>query len=157
MSFKLEIDLTQLKALQKAIVATNKLQGEVGFFPEDQYGPDNDNLPVAAVADMQQKGAGNYPKRPFFDDAVEDRRTRHLIGSQLTKALTSLVTGANPQAHLENACEALVVEVQTNIIDYPGSNSPDWAAFKGKDDPLSYTDTMLHAVKFKLNKQGGRE
>ncbi len=154
MSFKLEIDLKPLLALKKRLQQAAKLQGEVGFFPEDRYGPDNENLPVARVAQMQQRGEGNYPSRPFFDDAVSDAYTRKQMASELKGALVAVLQGNEAISGLTGACRALEAEVQTTIIDYPGSNSPDWAAFKGKDDPLSHTDTMLNAVKFKITERG---
>ena len=74
MSFRLDIYLRGIKDLKKRLAKLAEAEVEVGFFPESKYGPENGNLHVAAVAWMQQKGANEYPARPFFDNTVEDRR-----------------------------------------------------------------------------------
>lgn len=151
MSFNLKIDLRGVKVLQKRLAQLQQSSVEVGFFPEDTYGPDNDNLNVAAVAWMQEKGAGNFPSRPFFTNTLKDSNVRHLLASQLRYAAEAALTPrGNFERALKGAGEALKMEVQYSIETYPGHNSKWWADFKGKDDPLSYTDTMLHSVKVKF-------
>lgn len=151
MSFALKIDFRGVKLLQKRMKELKTLEVETGFFPESQYGPENDNLPVAAVAWMQQKGADEYPPRPFFDNTVEDGATRAMLAYKLRlAALVALSPRGNFKQALMDAGEHLAEEVRFAIKDYPGSNSPKWAEFKGKNDPLSFTDTMLNSVKVKI-------
>jgi hypothetical protein len=158
MSMTLKIDLSGVKALVRSVNHLKTIESEVGFFPEDTYGADNDNLPVAAVADWQQRGVGNYPKRPFFNDVVINNKgkgTRKQLARHLKKVLLAALQGQSKVALLQaltNASEFLKEAVKVSIRDYPGSNSSDWAEFKGKNDPLSYTDTMLNAVKFRIKR-----
>lgn len=153
MSMSITLDVRDLKALQRTMKTAKKLEVEVGFFPESNYGPENDNLPVAAVAKMQQEGAEDYPSRPFFDDVVESRYTRGTLGRELARVMTRAIAAPSTlQAGLMQAGEKLKADVQSSIIDYPGNNSPAWAAVKGKDDPLRHTDTMLNAVEVKLKR-----
>lgn len=151
MSFSLKIDLRGVKVLQKRLEQLQKAEVEVGFFPEDQYGPENDNLHVAAVAWMQEKGAEDYPSRPFFTNTVRDKMTQFHVSRYLTKAAAMAI---KPRGNfiklLLDAGEMLKDSVEVSIEDYPGSNSLSWAAFKGKNDPLSYTDKMLNSVKVKI-------
>ena len=151
MSFTLKIDFRGISLLKKNLRELETSEAEVGFFPEDRYGPENDNLPVAAVAWMQQKGAEDYPSRPFFDETVADEMTRFHVGRALTEAVKAALTPrGNIHQALLKAGNILKDEVEISIEDYPGSNSLSWAAFKGKNDPLSYTDKMLNSVKVKL-------
>lgn len=151
MSFDLKIDFRGVKLLQKRMKELKTLEVETGFFPESQYGSENDNLPVAAVAWMQQKGADEYPARPFFDNTVEDAMVQFHLGRALTEAVkAALLPRGNVRKALIKAGNILKDEVEVSIEDYPGSNSLSWAAYKGKNDPLSFTDTMLNSVKVKI-------
>lgn len=149
----LKIDLSGVKSLKRKVEAMRKTSVEVGFFPEDVYGPENDNLPVAAVAQMQQLGAGNYPARPFFNDTLDDRSViSTLVKSLAFAAKNMLCNNGNIRVQLTNAGKYLKYEVEQSIDNYPGNNSKWWADFKGKDDPLRYTDKMLNSVKVKIKK-----
>lgn len=151
MSFSLKIDLRGIKVLQKKLEKLQATEVEVGFFPEDKYGPENDNLNVAAVAWMQERGAEDYPSRPFFTNTVRDSMTLFHVGKAMRAAVAEAM---KPRGNIEkcvlHAGDILKDEVQVSIEDYPGSNSLSWAAFKKKNDPLSYTDKMLHSVKVKI-------
>jgi hypothetical protein len=100
---------------------------------------------------MQERGAGNFPSRPFFTNTVKDSSVTKLLASQLRySAEAALSPRGNWKRALNAAGELLKMEVMYSIENYPGHNSKWWADFKGKDDPLSYTDTMLHSVKVKI-------
>ena len=149
----LKIDLSGVKSLKRKVEAMRKTSVEVGFFPEDVYGPENDNLPVAAVAQMQQLGAGNYPSRPFFRNTLADPSViSTLVKSIAFAAKNMLCNNGDIRVQLTNVGNYLKYEVEQSIDNYPGNNSKWWADFKGKDDPLRYTDKMLNSVKVKIKK-----
>ncbi len=154
MRMTISLDLKPLKAMQKKLKTLETTSVEVGFFPEDQYGPENENLPVAAVAQMQQLGADKYPSRPFFYNTVEDRRTLAMIAYKMRQLVKTRVlsTGGHIAAGLKEVGEFLAEEVRFSIVDYPGRNSDAWASVKGFNDPLRYTDKMLNSVKVKIKK-----
>ncbi len=153
MRMTISLDLKPLKAMQKKLKTLETTSVEVGFFPEDQYGPENNNLPVAAVALMQERGAMEYPSRPFFTKTVEDR----MVWFHLSKALAETVRGFFKDGRtltvgLKKAGNILKDELEVAIDDYPGSNSISWANYKGFNDPLIYTGKMLNSVKVKIKK-----
>ena len=151
MSFTLKIDFRGIELLQKRLTELETTEVETGFFPESQYGPENDNLHVAAVALMQERGSEDYPSRPFFSNTVEDRMVQFHVGKAMTKvAQAALTPRTSISQALLHAGGILKDCIEVSIEDYPGSNSLAWAAFKGKNDPLSYTDKMLNSVKVKI-------
>ena len=133
----------------------NDLQLNVGFFPEDRYDSENDNVPVAYIAEIQDKGYGP-PARPFMSGAngltgvirsapyrkdYEQSLKRILDGKSSFTAEYSLIG------------KALVEDTKEIIDDW---SSPPNAALtvelKGFNDPLIETGTMRDAVKYKIEK-----
>lgn len=140
----------QLKAKFK-----NDLQLNVGFFEEDRYGEENDNHPVAYIAEIQDKGYGP-PARPFMSGA-----------GGLTGAIRSAPYQKEYQLSIEHILEGkstftqeytkigkLLVEDTKEIIDDWSSppNAPLTVELKGFNDPLIETGTMRDAVKYKIEK-----
>lgn len=149
----LKIDLSGVKSLKRKVETMRKTSVEVGFFPEDVYGPENDNLPVAQVAWFQEKGAEDYPSRPFFSNTVDDKMVMlHLTRAFTTAAKAVLKDGRAIVVQLKRVGEVLKDELEVAIDDYPGQNSLSWAAAKGFNDPLRHTSKMLNSVKVKIKK-----
>lgn len=152
MSFSLKVDTRGITLLKKKLDQMRTAEVEVGFFPESQYGPDNGNLHVAEVAWMQEKGAKDYPSRPFFTNTVEDRATIAMLAYRMRQgAIAALSPRGSIKAALMEAGESLAVDVRFAIDDYPGRNSDSWARRKGFNDPLRHTDLMIKSVKVKYN------
>jgi len=151
----LNIDTRGLDALLKNVQRNRNTEVEVGFFPEDRYGPDNNNQYVANVANMQQLGTERYtlgfPARPFFDDTVEDRTVQFHLAKMMEKTAIALLTNVNTfRSSFFRVGVVLQESVMVAIDDYPGSNSPRWAAVKGFNDPLYHTGKMFESVKVKF-------
>lgn len=153
MKFSVKLDVKPLKSIQKNLEVIRSSSVEVGFFPEDQYGPENENLPVAAVAQMQQLGADKYPARPFFYDTVEDRATIAGIAYRMRQLVIESVFSGGVRVlskSLKGVGEYFAEELRFAIDNYPGRNSDSWAEQKGFNDPLRHTDRMLKSVKVKV-------
>lgn len=153
MSMTLKIDIRGVNALQKKLDKMKTTGVEVGFFPEDVYGPENNNLPVAQVVMYQEQGALEYPSRPFFTYTVEDKMVHFHLARALEKAAKAIFINSNSlEAELKKVGEILKDELETAIDDYPGRNALSWEKVKGFNDPLRYTDKMINSVKVKIKK-----
>jgi len=131
------------------------LQLSVGFFEEDRYGPENDNVPVAYIAEIQDKGYGP-PARPFMSGA---NGLTGVIRStpyqkEYQRSLARILEGKTTFTQEYQLIGRLLVQDTKEIID--DWSSPPNAALtvelKGFNDPLIETGTMRDAVKYKIEK-----
>jgi len=133
----------------------NDLQLSVGFFPEDRYDSENDNVPVAYIAEIQDKGYGP-PSRPFMSGA--NGLTGVIRSAPYRKdyeqSLKRILAGKSSFTTEYSLIGKALVEDTKEIID--DWSSPPNAALtvelKGFNDPLIETGTMRDAVKYKIEK-----
>ncbi len=161
MAFTLGKDTKRLTALIKRMKQLDNTEVEVGFFEEDRYGPENNNLPVALVAYLNEYGhslsSQGVPERPFMHETFEGKMEQfHMVKSMKLVFTAALTDGRSTQRLLKNLGTMVGDMLQVAIEDYPGSNSPTTIARKGKDDPLRDTDKMLNSVKFQIHKGGNK-
>lgn len=161
MGFTTKCETGALKALIKRMKALDGTEVEGGFFEEDRYGPEQDNLPVAFVAYMNEYGHSigpiGTPERPFMHETFEGSREQFHMARAMRKVFLSALTDGRSVGRVLKEAGVLVVDLlQAAIDDYPGSNAPSTIARKGFDDPLRNTGRMLDSVKFKIHK-GGRK
>lgn len=151
MGFTFKLDT---KKLESVIRNTTKLDGtqiDVGFFEEDKYGPENDNLQVAQVAYFNERGTLTNPRRPFMATTFGDRETQDALGKIMSKTFqSSLIDGRQVQRLLKELGSEASDRIRKRILTWPGSNSRATIERKGKNTPLRDTDIMLESVKFKL-------
>lgn len=146
-----KLDLSGLDALIKNVKAIDNMEVQPGFF-DDRYGSENDNLYVAQVAHFNNTGTSHAPRRPFMDNAFEDKSSKVLANKAMSDVFSAVIAGRPVTPALSKLGEAFVDIIKTNIDDYPGSNSKWWAEFKGFNDPLLYTGRMLDSVKYRIKK-----
>lgn len=127
---------------------------DVGFFSNSKYGAENDNLPVATVAWMNDQGTSTVPPRPFMTVDFKMFVEKSFRSDAKTLFLTLLLQKNSPYLkELNNIAEKYKNALTRIIYDYEGSNSDWWAEVKGFDDPLFYTGTMVNSVEFKVKKR----
>lgn len=148
-----------LAALIKRLQQLDGSQVEVGFFEEDRYGPENNNLPVALVAYLNEYGHSlgpqGVPERPFMHETFGDRMSQfHMARAMKQIYITAITDGRGVQSLLKKLGKMVGDMLEVAIDDYPGHNSPTTIARKGKDDPLRDTDKMINSVKFQVHKGG---
>ncbi len=154
MSFKITKDISGLRQLKKKLEQLNRTELDWGFFEEDRYGPENDNLPVATVAQIHETGSDFIPRRPFFTEALRKIKTVQI--ENFVKA--SIGVGSIQTEHLLNMLgERLVDGVKEEIETWTTpANSISWATYKrsvgAPMKPLEFTGKMLDSVKFKIRK-----
>ncbi len=149
---KVTCDTKKLDALIKRVAKVDGTEIEIGFFPEDRYGPENNNLPVAQVAYFNEFGTSLNPTRPFMAQTFEDRNNQFHIAREFKKLAVDLLSNGRGTRRLLKQVGQMVKEMmQVSIDDYPGSNSQATIDRKGgRNDPLLDTGKMLESVKFKF-------
>lgn len=153
MGFSFKVDTKELKALQRRMSDLDGTHVVTGFFQEDQYGVENDFLPVAQVAVWNEQGIG-VPRREFMRPTIMAHENAAWLSNFALQAVEAAVMGQPFKPFLSRLGEEMVGIMEVNIDDYPGSNSRAWVAIKGFDDPLLYTGKMLSSVKYKIKKRG---
>lgn len=153
MGFTFKVETRKLPALRKRLDKLNGTEVDVGFFEEDRYGPENDNLPVAQVAYYNEFGTIHNPTRPFMTETFEDALTQTHVGKLMKQVFISALTnGRAVQRLLIELGDDVAELMKVRILNYPGSNSKDTIEKKGgRNTPLRDTEFMMNSVKFQIN------
>lgn len=144
--------------IKKDLLAANKVgELEVGFFEQSKYGPENENLQVAQVAQWNNEGqpANNVPPRPFFTSTLVAPIEAKKRDKLFFQSIDRIVTGKSSFLREYNMIGGLFVnELKKAIEDWSTPpNAPSTVAEKGFNDPLIKTETMKNSVEYKI---GGR-
>ena len=152
MGFTLKVETKRLTSLIKRTETIDGTDVEVGFFEDDKYGPENQNLYVAQVAAYNNFGTTFNPERPFMDNTFLDTMSQFHYARGIRQVFISVLTnGRSTQRLLRSLGETVADVMRVEIDDYPGSNSAATIARKGFNDPLYDTGKMLASVKFIIN------
>lgn len=155
MPVKIKIDTKGWDKLKKNLLQANKEHLSLGFFESAQYGPENDNLPVATVAAWMEEGDPvKYPPRPFIRMGFLPRLKTTEYVPIFQQAIKSVLDGQSTfkQAYTKLG-PILVKGLQNEIISWDTPpNSPQTEEAKGFNDPLINTGKMLESVDFKVEK-----
>lgn len=151
MGFTFKSETRKLPALIKRLDKLNGTVVDVGFFEEDRYGPENNNLPVATVAYYNEYGTIHNPTRPFMEETFNSPLGRRYIEGMYKRIFENAIkNGRSVSRLLKDLGEDVAGLMQTTILNYPGSNSPATIAAKGKNTPLRDTEFMMKSVKFQI-------
>jgi hypothetical protein len=152
MGFTFKVQTRKIPALIKRLDKLDGTEIAVGFFAEDRYGPENDNLPVAEVAYYNEFGTIHNPTRPFMHETFEDNLTQRHVGKLMRAVFESALTNGRAIPRLLLTLGDDVAELmKIRILNYPGTNSPDTIARKdGRNTPLRDTEFMMNSVKFEI-------
>jgi hypothetical protein len=148
-------DKRSLTSLIKRLDDLNGTEVWAGFFEEDKYGPENDNLSVAQVAWYNERGLGNLvPDRPFMEKTFRDATDVRFYAKGMQSVFEDVLDkGRLTKQRINLLGQHVVGVMQMNIADWTTpANSERWAAIKGFNDPLVFTGKMLESVKFKVER-----
>jgi hypothetical protein len=155
MSVKITVDKTGWDKLKKNLLQANKESLKLGFFEDSRYGPENDNLNVAQVAQFMEEGDPvKYPPRPFIRIGFLPRLKTPEYIPIFQQAIKSVLDGQSSfkQAYTRLG-PTLVKGLQNEIIGWDTPpNSPQTIETKGFNDPLINTGKMLESVDFKVER-----
>lgn len=150
MAFHIKFE-SKLPALLKRLAQLDGTEVEVGFFEEDRYGPENDNLPVATVAAYNEFGTIHNPQRPFMSDAFTDTMSQMKMSRLMRDVFSGALKNGMATKRLLNVLGRVTGElIEISIQQYAavGGNSPATIKAKGKDTPLIDTGKMIESVRF---------
>lgn len=152
MGFTFKVETRKLSSLIKRLDNLDGREVEAGFFEEDRYGPENDNLPVATVAYYNEYGTTFNPTRPFMHDTFSGQTNQiHMTNIMKDVFLSALTNGRSVERFMRELGQMVGDIMQDTIEDYPGSNSRETIDRKGFNDPLVDTRKMLESVKFQIH------
>lgn len=139
------------KNLQKG----SHLAVKVGFF-DKYYGPENDNISVAQVAQFQEEGTDKIPSRPFLrmylfkleqdGKLVKEMADKiHLVAmGKMTWTAFYNDLGKEAQEDVKKVIEAWTIP----------PNAPYTIALKdGRDDPLVDSKLMMNSVEHQIGRK----
>lgn len=160
-----EVNTKGWRDLKKRVMALDGTEARIGWFAGQNYGPENQNLPIAQVAQWNEEGHLNggwflgteTPSRPFmrlffislkknkgFKLFVANELKLYLLGEktrhQTTKSIAELVRKGLRET----------IEKWTYI-----SNSPATIDLKGRNDPLVETGTMAKSIAIRIVREVG--
>lgn len=155
MSIKIEKDTKAWENIKKQSKLINDYETETGWFPENRYGSDNENLQMAQVAQWNNEGHAlqGVPPRPFmtvgFPRAIKSRK------EIFQGVVQALVEGKNALVAMKANERILEDTLRQVMIDWDTPpNSPRTVEAKGFNDPLINTSQLVANVTSKTVKKG---
>lgn len=159
------VDKKAWEKLKKNFLEAESYEGRLGWFPENRYSSDNENLAMAQVAKWNEEGQNNgigalipgaeTPPRPFMRVNLRNK----LISGSNTREFKNIVEAvANGKSILQplkqagNEFQDTLQDVMRDF-DNPG-NAPLTIALKGFDDPLRNSGQLIENVNYKVSKKG---
>lgn len=162
---KITVDKSVWNKLKKNFRQAEQVEGRLGWFPEDRYGSDNDNLPMAQVAKWNEEGHNNgvgslvpgaeTPPRPFMRVSFRNSLKAGANDKEFRQIVQAVVEGKSVLQPLKYAGEAFENTLRKAMIDFksPG-NAALTIEMKGFDDPLIETSQLVANVNYKVSKRG---
>lgn len=156
--FKLTVekDTKGWEDIKKRLIKEQK-ELHIGWFQGNNYGPENDNLPVAQVAQWNEEGSITNPMRPFIRMGFMRHVEKGLYQSYFIDSIQRIADGTSTfTQEYTKLGPVFVKDMQEVIEDWNiPPNSPTTIAEKGFNDPLIHTGKMHDSVSFKITGKGG--
>jgi hypothetical protein len=156
---EIKVDKSGYNNLVRRLKNLENVELQWGFFEDARYGPENNNLPVAFVAQQNMTGfttpsGFQVPPRPFMYDQIfrikELTKDVSLVGQYV-------LTAKNWYAQLDKIGKRLEEDLKQTIDDWEiPANAAMTIALKGRNDPLVDSGKMLESVEHKIVKKGDK-
>jgi hypothetical protein len=154
MTALLKSDKRQWEKLKRRLLRFDQRKIDVGIFRDARYGAENDNMQVAEVAYINDQGSVTNPPRPFMTvDFIGHARASFPRRAKQFYMMLLFSSNNAYMKRIEELGEEYAFDLQEIILDYPGSNSSDWAEAKGFNDPLYHTGVMVESVRHRITKR----
>lgn len=153
---KIEKDTKVWDQIKKNLLKSNTQELQIGFFPEAKYGPDNDNLQVAQIAQFNEEGTETNPPRPFMRVGFLAPIRKGIYDSYFAESIERIAEGKSSFIQEYVKLGPMFVNDLKEVIekwDTP-PNSPRTIERKGFDNPLIDSGLMHDSVDFKVEKKG---
>lgn len=128
---------------------------QTGWFVEQKYGPENDNLQMAQVAQWNNEGlpAAGIPPRPYFTIGYRDAVTKGGLQKQFAGVIKSIISGDSVLTPMKALGTSLEQTLRQVMIDWDTPpNSPKTIAIKGFNDPLVDSGELIANITSKVGK-----
>lgn len=156
------VDKSGWDKLKKQLLTLNDTELHIGWF-NTSYGPDNDSLPHALVASLNEYGHVNgagaafpgtiTPPRPFMRVGFRDYMKTDKATTNFKALINSVMNGSTALKAYNMLGPAFVKALQTTMDawDTP-PNSRITVQLKGFNDPLNRTHELIDSVSFEVEK-----
>ena len=165
MSFKLKVDKSGWEKLKKELLKAEAHEVQLGWFEENQYGPDNDNLKMAQVAQWQNEGHINganslvpgaiTPPRPFMTVGLPGAFKAGANKDDFKDMVVAVLKGQSVLTAMQKTTNNFERTLRKVMLDWDTpANAPLTVELKGFDDPLVDSSELIANVTAKVEKKG---
>lgn len=149
-------DTSSWEQIKKNLMKGRDMNLDLGFFAGSNYGPENDNLPVAQVAQYNEEGTPDNPMRPFMRYFINALKKDKKFGKDVALLVFKVAIG---EMTWEQVYAVIGVKLSQDlkkvISDWETPpNSLKTQEEKGRNDPLVWTGKMRDSVEWRLGKRG---
>ena len=155
--FKLDIDTTKLKALQRDIKVLNKRHIRYGWLKNKMH--PNAQVPIAQVANWQEFGIpatednAAIPARPYFRQAVN--KVRYGYYNDIKNIFIATLEGRDVDSHLNFLAENLRTTYGNSIASQNHKAlAPYTVKLKGHKYQMFDSGVMISSFESKVYRQG---
>ena len=157
MSMKLTVDKKVWNNLKKSFAKAEMLEDQVGWQADAVYGSDNENLPMAQVAQWLEEGVAskNIPPRPFMRVGFKAALSKGANDASFKRIITAVANGQDVFKALYKEGDSFRQTLRQVMLDWDTPpNSPTTVELKGFNDPLIETSELISNVTSKTTKRG---
>ena len=157
MSMKITVDKSVWNNLKKSFAKAEMLEDQVGWQDDAVYGSDNENLPMAQVAQWLEEGVAskNIPPRPFMRVGFKAALSKGANDASFKRIVTAVANGQDVFKALHREGDSFRQTLRQVMIDWDTPrNAPTTVELKGFDDPLIETSELISNITSKTTKRG---
>lgn len=155
MSFSLKVDNSVWNKLKRNMLAANEVAGELGWQPDNVYGSNNDNLPMAQIGQIIEEGVAsqNIPPRPYMRVGLRDALKKGENKQQFDMMVKAIMDGRSVMQAYRTSTDAFENTLRKVMLDWDSpANAALTVALKGFNDPLVENGELIANVNFKVGK-----
>ena len=157
MSMKVIVDKSVWNNLKKSFAKAEMLEDQIGWQVDAVYGSDNENLPMAQVAQWLEEGVAskNIPPRPFMRIGFKAALSKGANDASFKRIVTAVANGQDVFKALHKEGDSFRQTLRQVMIDWDTPrNAPTTIELKGFDDPLIETSELISNITSKTTKRG---
>lgn len=161
MSFKLQKDIRVWDYIKKNVIIADDYSISVGWWPEQRYGAENDNLQMAQVAQWNNEGHVNganslipgaiTPPRPFMSVGLPTAFAAGANKNDFKDMIQAVLTGKSVMVAMQKSTTNFEETLRKVMLDWDTPrNSPLTVKMKGFDNPLINSGELIANVTAKV-------
>lgn len=160
MAFKLTKDTKVWDSIKKNLKDANIYDLNLGWFEENKYGPSNDNLQMAQVAQWNNEGHRNdngsvTPPRPFMTVGLRGALKAGANKADFRDMVDAVLGGKSILRAMQKSSNNFERTLRKVMLDWDTPpNAPLTIELKGFDDPLVNSSELIANVTGKVEKKG---